>query len=133
MTSGARSVITTIARCVAALEIWTPDAPFPERALANGVFEVLDGPLSGVVRAIERHRVIGGQSYVRLWRPLADDLDPGTQVRLMMGCDKAFATCRDKFGNQERFRGFPHIPGNDALLAHVGASSTKLDGGSLFR
>src|SRR5690606_24623914 len=30
------------------------------------------------------------------------------------GCDKAFVTCREKFANATRFRGFPHMPGPEA-------------------
>lgn len=33
---------------------------------------------------------------------------------LIAGCDKTFATCRDRFSNARNFRGFPHLPGNDA-------------------
>jgi uncharacterized phage protein (TIGR02218 family) len=35
------------------------------------------------------------------------------------GCDKQFATCRDRFGNAANFRGFPHIPGNDYVISHA--------------
>ena len=31
------------------------------------------------------------------------------------GCDKQFATCRDRFANAPNFRGFPAMPGNDFL------------------
>lgn len=42
-------------------------------------------------------------------------------------CDKRFATCRDVFANAENFRGFPHMPGNDAVISGPGA---KRDGSS---
>lgn len=32
-------------------------------------------------------------------------------------CDQSFATCCAVFGNGENFRGFPHMPGADFLLA----------------
>lgn len=35
-------------------------------------------------------------------------------------CDKRFATCRDTFANAENFRGFPHMPGNDAVISGPG-------------
>lgn len=41
-------------------------------------------------------------------------------------CDKRFATCRDVFANAQNFRGFPHMPGPDALLA--GPASSGNDG-----
>ena len=44
------------------------------------------------------------------------------------GCDKAFATCREKFVNAARFRGFPHMPGPEAVLAGPAAGPPN-DGG----
>jgi uncharacterized phage protein (TIGR02218 family) len=34
------------------------------------------------------------------------------------GCDKQFATCSAKFGNGVNFRGFPHMPGEEAVLRY---------------
>ena len=34
------------------------------------------------------------------------------------GCDKQFATCAAKFGNGVNFRGFPHMPGEEAVLRY---------------
>ncbi len=39
-------------------------------------------------------------------------------------CDKRFATCRDVFANSENFRGFPHMPGNDAVIAGPGGDTS---------
>lgn len=38
-------------------------------------------------------------------------------------CDQRFETCRDTFANTENFRGFPHIPGNDFVLAGPAAAA----------
>jgi uncharacterized phage protein (TIGR02218 family) len=56
----------------------------------------------------------------------------GDTFTVTAGCDKIFATCRDRFANTVNFRGFPHIPGNDFVVAtpSVGAGN---DGGSLRR
>ncbi len=35
------------------------------------------------------------------------------------GCDKRLATCSAKFSNVANFRGFPHIPGQDAVLRYA--------------
>jgi uncharacterized phage protein (TIGR02218 family) len=40
------------------------------------------------------------------------------QVELSQGCDRRFATCRERFGNAVNFRGEPHLPGNDLLLRY---------------
>ncbi|HWA42155.1 MAG TPA: DUF2163 domain-containing protein [Hypericibacter adhaerens] len=47
-----------------------------------------------------------------------------------LGCDRAFATCRDRFGNLVNFRGFPHIPGNDFVL-HYPRQGDALNGAPL--
>lgn len=46
-----------------------------------------------------------------------------------LGCDQAFATCRDRFQNTLNFRGFPYLVGNDVLLASPGSEPVR-DGGS---
>ena len=35
------------------------------------------------------------------------------------GCDKRIATCSAKFANVANFRGFPNIPGQDAILRYA--------------
>jgi len=35
------------------------------------------------------------------------------------GCDKRAETCSGKFGNIANFRGFPHIPGQDAVIRYA--------------
>ncbi len=42
-------------------------------------------------------------------------------------CDQRFETCKDRFNNVERFRGFPHMPGPDFVLSGPAASGN--DGG----
>jgi uncharacterized phage protein (TIGR02218 family) len=34
------------------------------------------------------------------------------------GCDKAFATCKNKFNNTINFRGEPHVPGFDEMMKY---------------
>lgn len=46
-----------------------------------------------------------------------------------LGCDGDFSTCRERFANSARFRGFPHMVGNDVLIA-APDSETSRDGGS---
>lgn len=40
-----------------------------------------------------------------------------------LSCDQTFETCVARFNNGERFRGCPHMPGNDFMLASPGRSS----------
>lgn len=47
-------------------------------------------------------------------------LEPGQGFELAMGCDKSLPTCRDRFANTLNFRGFPDMPGPDAVIAGPG-------------
>ncbi len=47
-------------------------------------------------------------------RPIA----VGDTFQAMAGCDKQFGTCSAKFGNGMNFRGFPHMPGEEAVLRY---------------
>lgn len=44
-----------------------------------------------------------------------------------LSCDQRFSTCKQRFGNAENFRGFPHMPGTDFILSGPAASGN--DGG----
>ena len=39
-----------------------------------------------------------------------------------LSCDQRFNTCKERFGNVENFRGFPHMPGADFILSGPAAS-----------
>ena len=54
------------------------------------------------------------------------------RVRLVEGCDRRLATCRDRFANAVNFRGFPHMPGNDFVMASARSDGSN-DGQSLNR
>jgi uncharacterized phage protein (TIGR02218 family) len=46
-------------------------------------------------------------------------ITPGDAFTIRAGCDKRLATCAAKFGNVANFRGFPHIPGADAVIRYA--------------
>lgn len=56
----------------------------------------------------------------------------GDAFALVAGCDHSFATCKAKFANALNFRGFPHLPGNDAAYAYV-TDGGVFDGGPVVR
>ena len=68
--------------------------------------------LHGIVR---RDIATEGGRRLELWGAPGVAPAPGDEIRLEAGCDKRFATCREKFANQLNFRGFPHIPSEDWL------------------
>jgi uncharacterized phage protein (TIGR02218 family) len=43
----------------------------------------------------------------------------GDAFTIRAGCDKRIETCGTKFANTVNFRGFPHIPGQDAVLRYA--------------
>jgi len=65
-----------------------------------------------------------------LWQAMSAPIAPGDTFRVVAGCDRRFATCRDKFANSRAFRGFPHMPGNDFALSYPRSGNAN-DGGSL--
>ena len=52
----------------------------------------------------------------------------GVTFKVKAGCDKSFATCKNKFSNSLNFRGFPHMPGNDQAYAYA-REGMNFDGG----
>lgn len=56
----------------------------------------------------------GGVITMQLPMPYAIAI--GDTYSMPPGCDKLLATCRDKFANVVRFRGEPHLPGQDLIL-----------------
>lgn len=77
------------------------------------------------------HRSSGDGAWLELVDPPSIALEIGAAFVVYAGCDKRFATCRAKFGNSLNFRGFPHMPGNDAIQAGP-AANELLDGSSRF-
>jgi uncharacterized phage protein (TIGR02218 family) len=80
---------------------------------------------------IAAHRLEGGDAVLELLDPPGTVLAVGATFAVYAGCDKRFETCRAKFANTLNFRGFPHMPGNDAVQARPVAGE-PLDGSSRF-
>ncbi len=59
-----------------------------------------------------------GETVLAFNQPVGDWVEAGDTLTLHAGCDRRFATCRQKFANSVNFRGFPHIPGNDFILRY---------------
>jgi uncharacterized phage protein (TIGR02218 family) len=49
------------------------------------------------------------------------DVGTGDRFEISFGCDKRYATCLGRFGNQLNFRGEPFVPGVDALMRYPDA------------
>jgi uncharacterized phage protein (TIGR02218 family) len=68
--------------------------------------------------AVKTHRVALDGVLVELWQAPPEPIAAGDAFTVTAGCDKRFATCRDRFGNGVNFRGFPTIPGNDFIISY---------------
>jgi uncharacterized phage protein (TIGR02218 family) len=99
----------------------------------RGLITFTSGANAGFSSEIKLHRNTSGQVTIQLWQAAPMPIITGVSVSLMQGCDKRFATCVSRFSNGARFRGFPHMPGNDFVVSTVKTGQATLDGGSLFR
>ena len=97
------------------VELQLQVAPTDAANLVGGRVRMLDGAMAGLDFGIVD--VSGTLVQLDLLLPAA--VAPGTRARLIEGCDKRFATCRDRFANAEAFDGEPHVPGADALVRYV--------------
>jgi uncharacterized phage protein (TIGR02218 family) len=90
---------------------------------ANGWFSAgrvvwTDGANAGLAIEVKQHRVVAGEVRLSLWQAMAEPVAVGDSFTITAGCDKSFATCRDRFANTGNFRGFPQIPGNDFVVSY---------------
>jgi uncharacterized phage protein (TIGR02218 family) len=98
----------------------------------RGTLECVTGAQAGRVFEVKRHRQEAGLGLCELWHAPDPALAAGDVVMLRAGCDRQFATCCAKFANAVNFRGFPHMPGNDFVMASAQAAG-RYDGQSLNR
>jgi uncharacterized phage protein (TIGR02218 family) len=84
-----------------------------------GFLEWTSGANAGRRAEIARHAAAGGQVLIELFEAPVRALAAGDAFVIRAGCDKQFATCKAKFGNVVNFRGFPHMPGDDAVLRYA--------------
>ena len=94
-------------------------AGFADGWFVQGRATWLSGANEGESATVKADRLAGdGRRHLALWQEPGFDVVAGDRFRLVAGCDKAAATCRDKFMNFINFRGFPHIPGDDWVTAY---------------
>lgn len=111
----------------------TLDRDAPNGFFTGGTVRFEAGVNIGAWFAIRSHRQDDGKAVIALWAPTGAPARAGDRLTLTAGCDKRPETCREKFDNIVNFRGFPHMPGNDRVIATPGSQDIAMDGGSLFR
>jgi uncharacterized phage protein (TIGR02218 family) len=109
---------------------WTSFGTYAPGWFERGRIVMLDGAAKGLSEAVRRDVEDGAGRRLELWARFAISPAAGDRVRIEAGCDKRFPTCRAKFDNARRFRGFPDIPGEDWLQSYPTAQGGN-DGGSL--
>lgn len=83
---------------------------------ARGLVQFTSGANAGLIVSIKNHHEGG---VLELWQSLVRPMAIGDGVIARAGCDKTFATCRDRFQNAANFRGFPFIPTPDFVLSYA--------------
>jgi uncharacterized phage protein (TIGR02218 family) len=101
---------------------------FEADAFRFGVVSWTSGENQDGRARVMAHRIISDEVVIELDRAPARAIAHGDQGQIVVGCDKQFATCQSKFSNQDRFRGCPHMPGNNVLVRS--ASSEAIQDGS---
>ncbi|MDB5654280.1 MAG: hypothetical protein JWQ94_1893 [Tardiphaga sp.] len=104
---------------------------FADNWFSAGRLKWSSGANAGLSIEIKQHRHDDGETRLTLWQAVPEPVAIGDAFTVTAGCDKNFATCRDRFANADNFRGFPHIPGNDFVLSYPTAGTVSDSGTSL--
>ena len=99
---------------------------------SGGALLWTSGANSGRRQRLRAHARDSFGARLEFWTAPLAPVALGDGFTILPGCDKSFATCRTRFGNQRNFRGFPHMPGDDWLTA-TPRSGVPHDGRSRLR
>jgi uncharacterized phage protein (TIGR02218 family) len=72
----------------------------------QGTIAFTSGANTGVTATIKS----AGDGWLQLAYPLPNPAGVGDAFSASYGCDHTMATCEGRFGNRDRFRGFPFVP-----------------------
>ncbi|MEZ0215323.1 MAG: DUF2163 domain-containing protein [Xanthobacteraceae bacterium] len=89
---------------------------FDAEHFTRGRIAFTTGANSGWAVEVKAHRVEAGTVRLELWQRPPELMAAGDAFMVTAGCDKRFASCRERFANTLNFRGFPHMPGNDFVV-----------------
>ncbi len=120
-TAGAVSEIT-----VTGLSAFAPDW------FSLGTLTFTTGANAGLVLEIKAHGRTSGVDVLQLWGPTAFPVAVGDAATAAAGCRKTLSICQSKFNNVPNFRGYPFIPGADAVTRYAVQGALGQSGGSLF-
>jgi uncharacterized phage protein (TIGR02218 family) len=92
---------------------------FPPALFALGALRWASGANEGLRFELAQHDVVEGSVILTLIQAPVRPVAPGDGFVVRAGCDKRLETCTGRFANAINFRGFPHIPGNDAVIRYA--------------
>jgi len=84
-----------------------------------GTVEWTNGTNAGRRAEVIAHDLTDGIAVLTLLEAPVRSIAGGDALTIRAGCDKRIETCNTKFANAANFRGFPHIPGQDAVLRYA--------------
>ena len=85
----------------------------------SGTLTWTSGANAGRVTEVLSHGLDGSIVTLTLLEAPVRAITEGDGFVARAGCDKRIATCSAKFANVANFRGFPNIPGQDAVLRYA--------------
>ena len=86
---------------------------------AAGKLNWTTGASAGMVDVVVLDRTVGSERQLTLRQDVRLPAAVSDTFAVVAGCAKQFATCKTKFANPVNFRGFPHLPGNDAAYRYA--------------
>jgi uncharacterized phage protein (TIGR02218 family) len=86
---------------------------------AFGTVTWTSGVNAGRRAEVLSHDLVDGIAILTLLEAPVRPIVGSDAFVIRAGCDKRIATCAAKFANVANFRGFPHIPGQDAVLRYA--------------
>ena len=94
-------------------------AGFAAGWFTHGTLTWTSGANAGRITEMLAHDLAGSIPNLTLLEAPVRAIAEGDNFIARAGCDKRMATCRAKFVNTVNFRGFPNIPGQDAVLRYA--------------
>ena len=85
----------------------------------SGTIAWTSGANAGRITEVLAHDLEGSIVTLTLLEAPLRAVAQGDSFIARAGCDKRMATCVAKFANTSNFRGFPNIPGQDAVLRYA--------------
>ena len=105
-------------------------SPYPSGLFSGGTLTWTSGANTGLISPVFGH-VVDRDIRIELAERPPRLIVTGDSFVVRAGCDKTVATCSQRFANLVNFRGFPHMPGNDAAFSYVTTDQAH-DGSSFF-